>query len=198
MVELLAVMAILAIIAATGGVLFFSGRAPGIRMQAAVAEAGSLFNQARALAQARNSTARVLVSRDADDPEKYLRYMVVVVRVPGETEEDPTTWQPVGNGVYLPAGIVHVPQSEHSLMWNAVSRQDDEKGGTPWVPYVYSSSGHGGRGPFLLMAGTLTSDEKVMIKDGAIIDGFLVRGNGYLTYFEHADQVKQFLEQLEQ
>jgi prepilin-type N-terminal cleavage/methylation domain-containing protein len=197
MVELLAVMAVMAIVAATGGVLFFSGPAPGIRMQAGVAEAGALFNQARALAQARGSTARVLVSRDPEDAEKYLRYMLVVVRVPGETAEEPTTWQPVGNGVYLPQGIFHVPASAASLLWNPVSREDDEKAGSPWASYVFSASGHGGGRPFLLMAGVKAPDRKVKIPEGANVDGFLVRRNGYLTYFENADQVKQFLEQLE-
>lgn len=196
-VELIAVMAILAAVATIAGSLFFSGSSPSLRMQAGVAEAGALFNQARALAQARHAPVRVLISRDDDDPKKNGRYMVVTVLEDSELKQpdEPLRWQPAGNGIYLPQGIFHAPLSEHILRWDPVSRLDDETNGQPWTSYSFGSSGHGRGGPFLLIAGARPPDGGMTMTDVASIDGFLIRRNGSLTFFENADQVKQFLEQ---
>ncbi|MCX6951197.1 MAG: hypothetical protein NTV51_03295 [Verrucomicrobia bacterium] len=76
---------------------------------------GTLVGQARAQAAVNQTDARVVIynTRNATDPEKYLRVLQVFISVPvGNT----TDWQAVGDPVYLPRGVFVVPPVTNGLL----------------------------------------------------------------------------------
>lgn len=62
---------------------------------------------ARAQAILAGQPARLIINYDEADPDRFLRYLGIVVR----DKEDPANWQAVDRGAYLPQGVYLVPQA---------------------------------------------------------------------------------------
>lgn len=109
LVELLAVIAIIGIMAAIIGVSLKP--AEGRNLKSAQASAMSMFQAARTVASMRRTEARVIIFKDGngvDAESKFLRYMGVVY-----WEKDPDgvsgKWVAANSGVYLPQGTYYIP-----------------------------------------------------------------------------------------
>ncbi len=71
----------------------------------------------------------LIVNYDKDDPDKFLRYVGVLV----EQEYDSTNWEAAHSGIYLPEGVYFVPQPVAPLtdgfafdsVWPAVGADPD-------------------------------------------------------------------------
>ncbi|GHC00107.1 hypothetical protein GCM10007047_15440 [Cerasicoccus arenae] len=105
LVELLAVVAIIGIMAAIIGVSLKPNE--GSSLRAAQSAATGVFQAARTVASMRRTEARVIIyagGDGADQEAKYLRYMGVVY-----WDEENSEWVGANSGVYLPAGTYYIP-----------------------------------------------------------------------------------------
>lgn len=99
--ELLAVVALMAAVVAVVAA-GLRGAGMGAARDAAVALLGSRVAAARQLATARGEPARLLIHADPADPERYLRYVVVVV-------PDGAGWRAHDGGSFLPGRVIVLP-----------------------------------------------------------------------------------------
>ncbi|WP_309384220.1 prepilin-type N-terminal cleavage/methylation domain-containing protein [Cerasicoccus frondis] len=111
LVELLAVIAIIAVMAAIIGVSLPDNSSANLKSGQSAAI--GMFQAARTVASMRRTEARVIIYADSDTSEpdaekKFLRYMGVVYW--GDPDEDGTyDWVAANSGVYLPAGVYYIP-----------------------------------------------------------------------------------------
>ena len=108
LVELLTVIAIIAIMGGIIG-LSFSGGGSMAALGSSQRLATSTFQLARLTAQSKQSEAKVLIYAEQNpagdtDPAKYLRYMMVVYR-----DSASNRWVAAGEGTYLPKGVYFLP-----------------------------------------------------------------------------------------
>lgn len=106
LIELVVVLSIMVILATLGIVGYQSSFPPGV-ISAARNEIHGMLRFARQQAIVRGTNALLIVNYDKDDPDKFLRYVGVMV----EDGIDSGNWLPAHSGVYLPEGIYFVPQS---------------------------------------------------------------------------------------
>jgi prepilin-type N-terminal cleavage/methylation domain-containing protein len=100
LVELIVVMALIALFAVAAGIALRGGNeAPGLR--AAEATVAGYFERARAEAVLRRQTVRVLLRDAPGHREDHLRHLGAVV----ETARGSGLWRALDEGVRLPAGI---------------------------------------------------------------------------------------------
>jgi prepilin-type N-terminal cleavage/methylation domain-containing protein len=104
LLELLAVIALMALLLGTLGVAL---RRPGeaVALQAAQGTVASLCGAARARAALTGLNTRLVIAADPADAECHLRYLQIV-------QEDPATpghWLAEGSGFWLPRGAYIVP-----------------------------------------------------------------------------------------
>jgi type II secretory pathway pseudopilin PulG len=104
LLELLAVVALMALLLGTLGV---SLRRPGeaVALQAAQGTIASLCGAARARATLTGANTRLAIAADPGDAECHLRYLQIV----GEDPADPGHWLADGGGFWLPTGAYVVP-----------------------------------------------------------------------------------------
>lgn len=112
LVELLTVIAIIAIMAAIIGVSVQPTE--GSSLRAAQSAAQSMFQAARTVASMRRTEARVIIYKDGqgvDRDAKFLRYMGVVYWGDPNPDDgsDDYQWLPANSGMYLPQGVYYIP-----------------------------------------------------------------------------------------
>jgi len=109
LVELLAVMTIIAILLSLASVGVSNiGKGQGVTSGLSLAE--GLLSQARSLAINNNATARLIIHNDLNDaiPEeskRYRRMMMVVFKVLDEEGSEVDEWIRAGNPVFLPDSV---------------------------------------------------------------------------------------------
>ncbi|MEM9227115.1 MAG: prepilin-type N-terminal cleavage/methylation domain-containing protein [Verrucomicrobiota bacterium] len=111
LVELLAVIGIIAILAVVVGVTAGGGGDSGMVLGNGQRMAASLFQSARANAVSKLTDAQVLIYADGADDAKYLRFMQVVYFYLDPDPNGQDRWIAAGPGVYLPKGVYFVPPS---------------------------------------------------------------------------------------
>ncbi|MGH8018912.1 MAG: pilus assembly FimT family protein [Opitutaceae bacterium] len=114
LIELLAVMSIIAVMAGLIGYLLRGRGTESYGLQTAQNTIASLLTLARGQAAVSGEIGALFVSTDSDNPERYLRYIVAAVWDP-TTKLDPDSeeqgvWHPVSEGVTLPTGCYLLPQ----------------------------------------------------------------------------------------
>lgn len=144
LIELLAVVAIMAVLAGIIGYAVVAGGSA--TAPAAQRTLGSMLNSARNTALLRRAPAYLLIYSEGNtasstDPEKVFRYMGVIYGTNGTDSNsdgrlDPNeyTYVAVGDGVYLPKGVYFVPpstESRVSLASNAPGKPADVSGSWP-------------------------------------------------------------------
>ncbi|WP_269541846.1 type II secretion system protein [Cerasicoccus fimbriatus] len=118
LVELLAVIAIVAVMAAIIGVSVPNNS--GVNMKSGQSSAMGMFQAARTVASMRRTEARVIIfadqpnGTDTDREKKFLRYMGVVY-----WDEDTNAWVPANAGVYLPQNVFYVPDGAAGSLMKA-------------------------------------------------------------------------------
>lgn len=125
LVELLVVMAIIAIMLTLGStVLRDSGT--GRTLDSGVALVTQLIREARATAMGNDTYTRVVIATDPNDTGKdsrHLRYLVVQKLNRSEKNYDGTStstsgdWVSTSSGVLLPPGVYFSPYYSHALKW---------------------------------------------------------------------------------
>jgi len=119
LVELLTVVAIIAIMAAVIGVM--NQPTEGSSLRAAQSAATSMFQAARTVASMRRTEARLIIYKDGngeDRDNKFLRYMGVVYwgdPTPDDGSDD-YQWLPANSGMYLPSGVYYIPDGSVGTM----------------------------------------------------------------------------------
>ncbi len=105
LVELLAVIGIIAIMGGIIG-LSFSGGGSMASLGSGQRLASSTFQLARLTAQGKHTNSKVLIYADNADPSKTWRYMMVVYEDP----DTPGRWIAASEGTYLPKGVYFIPE----------------------------------------------------------------------------------------
>lgn len=111
LVELLVVMAIIAII--SGFVITAVSGDDGVQaLNSGVSRANGVFSLARSAAIQRKTPTRVLIHADPADPERFLRYMMILY---WNDAANPPAWEAYAEGETLPRGVAFSPGlSSHS------------------------------------------------------------------------------------
>ncbi len=125
LLELLVVIAVMAILLGFIGINLTGGGAAGLG--AAQRTLGTLLLQTRIQAIMTGSEARLLVYNDPEVEERFHRFIRVVVQKDG-------VWTPVDDGVYLPDGVYLVPNQERFDALAILGDDDswDEDGYSEW------------------------------------------------------------------
>jgi type II secretory pathway pseudopilin PulG len=119
MIELMIVIGLIIVLVA--GLSLSLGDTAGNSLSSAQNQLASLVGSARAQAAVNQTEARLYLYATrppGGDSEKYLRLLQVFVANP---EGQTTTWQAVGNPVYLPRGVYVVPTATAGLLSTGVS-----------------------------------------------------------------------------
>lgn len=111
LVELLAVIGIIAILSVVVGLTAGGGGDSAMVLGNGQRMAASIFQSARANAVSKMTDARVLIYADGEDDAKYLRFMQVAYLYEDPDPSGQDRWVAAGPGVYLPKGIYFVPPS---------------------------------------------------------------------------------------
>lgn len=98
LLELLVVMAVMGIMIGLVGFSFIGSGGGQIGQGQRLLL--SLLHQVKTLAVSSGKEARLIVSADPTDEEKYLRYMEIVLE--GDNNDTPQSWVGQGSGIYLP------------------------------------------------------------------------------------------------
>lgn len=192
MVELMAVIAIISIMAVIIGVGLGGGN-ESVALGNAQRISSSIFQSARSIALLRQTNARVIIYADQGaqtDPRKFLRYMGVVYDDP----ETPNTvdWIPANQGTYLPEGVFYIPpgantttgltdatSSTDPILASKFNEQSEIGGANPfsvsfpvtggtaeqfyWYEFDDKGMSNNPGGTFVLNAGRVISDNPIEI-----------------------------------
>lgn len=99
LIELLAVMSLIALFVGVLGYAFLRGGTSTVGLQGAQSTISSLVTLVRGQAAISGQNAALFVHADSSNPNRYLRFVVPAVWNPGTS-----TWSPLTDGYYLPAG----------------------------------------------------------------------------------------------
>lgn len=206
LVELLVVILIISLLLTLGAGIMknISG---GNSLGSAVATTEALFDEARAIAVGKGTTAKVLV--DIDDPQNednYLRRIVVVYQElnpqTGEPEQD--KWAVASRGLTLPEKIYFSQEFSKKDPDNSGAKLDEFTLSATkplfdgkYLEYVFNSEGicttasKGGVG-FVLGSGVRPMGQAPRVTGEAKRDfgGFVVWRNGRTSLFRDNDQIK--------
>ncbi len=128
LVEMLAVISIIALMAGLFGYVFIGGGTAV--MPAAQRSLSSMVNFARITAMQERTTAYFIIYRGSTggtDPEKYLKYMGVVYEEKDELGEPTGNFFPANEGAYLPGDIFFIPSdlgTNDTMRSVQISQQD--------------------------------------------------------------------------
>ena len=118
LVELLAVMAIIAILLSLASVgISRIGKGQGVTAGLAIGE--GMLAQARTLAMNQNAPARLIIHGDLNDAdpiqrERYRRMMMVVYQTTDEEGRVIPEWKRAGSPTFLPQGVYYSPEFDLS------------------------------------------------------------------------------------
>ena len=108
MLELLVVLAVMGVMMGLIGFSLSGGGSNEIGV--AQRELLGMIHKARTQAALTGQETRLLVSNEAEDKEKYHRYIEIVYRDENQTD----SWKVAGDGKFLTKGVYFVPSSENS------------------------------------------------------------------------------------
>jgi len=199
LVELLTVIAIVAILAAVSSTAFNSiGRGQGADGASTVASSLALGARVEAMKKGRGALLAIDATYDADNPERYLRRFVLFggVETNGEVR-----YEVAGKPLTLPQGVNFLPEysdgyTTNQLDLQAIEPQATNNGSHNWLVYEFSGSGHlvaPATGDSRLVFGPAITDGSgnVDIPDSMAAKrrGFLLRNNGRPAFFETTNQM---------
>ncbi len=211
MVELLVVMALIAIL--SGFVLTsISGRDEAQSLDAAVTKATSFFDLARSAAISRHTSTRVLFHYNPAEPERYLRYGIVVFEDPdaGAATE---RWKVLAEGEFLPLGVYLSPQhiassnaaSPQSVTWtlhwdtllgqSAMSAPSAASPGPQsWIVFEFLANGNAAR-PMsrAVFANGIVNGSDLNVPNPNNVAGFAVFRSGQTLGFQDIRQIQEGL-----
>ena len=210
MVEILAVIAVIAIlmsVAAVGIQKMDAGQATGTA--AAVSEA--IFDEARSAAVGRGTRARVVIHNDSspDRRDRYLRYMAVCVEI---DDGGSPTWEFASRGTTLPSGVFYDQEATDAATatvpdigtYGTMSITLPGRRNDPVECIYYEFNGEGlcvdggesnettGKSPgaaFVLTGGVLPPNEDTPRVKGNNRVGFVVWRNGRSSIFRNPNHI---------
>ncbi|MBK73649.1 MAG: hypothetical protein CMO76_09440 [Verrucomicrobiales bacterium] len=195
LVELLAVMSIIAILLSLASVgISRIGKGQGVTAGLAIGE--GLLAQARILAMNNNAPARLIIHGDLNDSdpiqrERYRRMMMVVHQTTDDEGRINTTWRRVGSPTFLPQGVYYSPEmSSADMRLGGVLPEDrhqlTNQAADTWQCHFYEFNGQGvcttpGAG-FVVVNGARPSGAAQPMLGGKLdLGGFVVLKNGGTT-----------------
>ncbi|HAN82541.1 MAG TPA: hypothetical protein DCQ59_04935 [Verrucomicrobiales bacterium] len=195
LVELLAVMSIIAILLSLASVgISRIGKGQGVTAGLAIGE--GLLAQARILAMNNNAPARLIIHGDLNDSdpiqrERYRRMMMVVHQTTDDEGRINPTWKRVGSPTFLPQGVYYSPEmSSADMRLGGVLPEDrhqlTNQAADTWQCHFYEFNGQGvcttpGAG-FVVVNGARPSGAAQPMLGGKLdLGGFVVLKNGGTT-----------------
>lgn len=165
LIEILSVVAIIAIMAGIIGYALRGRGSDSYGLQSAQATVASLLTLARDKAALTGRDAAVFVHVDTDNAQRYLRFLIPVVR-----NEADTDWEAFDAGVYLPQGCYVVSQTapsggaiESGATWTNI--RSSALGTTATEDFDHGS-GESYRGVAFTPRGTAINSGKVVMATG--------------------------------
>lgn len=194
LVELLAVIALLAGFAAAAGLAL---RHPGesVALQSAQGMVAGLLNAARGRAALTGQNARLVVSADSGESRDFLRWLQVVHEDPAA----PGDWLATDGGIQLPRGINVVPPSVAAVPGNpfwpssrrstafassaqAMTINGSSAGAFYHVQFTPRGTTSGGK--VVLTAGRFDTETSLVFDNPDNVRGLLLRPTGALTLLD--------------
>ena len=136
--ELLVVLAVIAIFVGVFATAIRPGN-PSVAVQGAQSQLAGLLTQTRGVAILRNAPARLIVNVDADDRDRYLRFLGIVYQDP----DNPGNWLAATDGITLPGGAYVVtpsPNVAEDVSWNANAVSRFSTGSPFSIPYLSTTA----------------------------------------------------------
>lgn len=185
LIELLVVVAIIAVMAAAGSVALSSGSRS---LSGATSTASTLFGLARTEAIMRRVPTRVIVDTafDPEKPENYLRRLAVVVR-----NETNTGWEQVSRWTPLPGQAFYNQDASRKHDSEQISGLMGGAGDGPYEFFEFSPSGQAKeRAQFVLSRGTLEGGAFQEIGSDSRV-GFYLHRMGKPTFFRDPSEIPE-------
>ena len=195
LVELLAVMSIIAILLSLASVgISRIGKGQGVTAGLAIGE--GLLAQARILAMNNNAPARLIIHGDLNDSdpiqrERYRRMMMVVHQTTDDEGRINPTWKRVGSPTFLPQGVYYSPEmSSADMRLGGVLPEDrhqlTNQAADTWQCHFYEFNGQGvcttpGAGFVVVNGARPCGAAQPMLGGKLDLGGFVVLKNGGTT-----------------
>ena len=195
LVELLAVMAIIAILLSLASVgISRIGKGQGVTAGLAIGE--GLLAQARILAMNQNAPARLIIHGDLNDSdpiqrERYRRMMMVVYQTTDDEGRIIPEWIRAGSPTFLPQGVYYRPEmSSADMRLRGVLPEDrhqlTNQAADTWQCHFYELNGQGvcttpGAGFVVVNAARPSGAAQPMLGGKLDLGGFVVLKNGGTT-----------------
>jgi prepilin-type N-terminal cleavage/methylation domain-containing protein len=203
LVELLAVMAIIAILLSLASVgISRIGKGQGVTAGLAIGE--GLLAQARILAMNQNAPARLIIHGDLNDAdpirrENYRRMMMVVYQTTDDEGRIEAEWKRAGSPTLLPPGVYYSPELSKADMRVGGALPEEKhqltsRGSDTRQCHFYEFNGQGvcttpGAG-FVVVNGARPSGAKQPLLGGKMdLGGFVVLKNGGTTMIRDITQL---------
>lgn len=169
LVEVMVVVAIVALLLAIAGTML--GRNDtGTATRSAARDLRLVVESAQARALSSGNEVAVLVANDSSDPDRFLRFVLVVERADVSANGTGGTWQALGNGIFLPASAFYYPQVSHNETF--------ESDGASFSPFGTASALKGYNNPSKWIGLTFNSQGQPMVRGGNAGNPFMIVGTG--------------------
>lgn len=195
LVELLAVMTIIAILLSLASVgINKIGKGQGVTAGLAIGE--GLLSQARSLAMNQNTRARLIIHSDLNDSdpeerERYRRMMMVVYKELDENGREKQEWTRAGSPTFLPDSVYFSPDLSRADMRNGGVLQTETHQLSSQVSdvhqcYYFEFNGQGicstpGAGFILKHGARPSGQERPITGRSKDVGGFVILKNGGTT-----------------
>ena len=200
-IEILVVVGVILVVAAILGVALSGGDASvGIRTGERIA--AGYVQAVRAQAVLKQTTARLIISKEVDHRDRYLRYLGVVYRDPSTPGEN--IWIAADDGTYLPRGVYfHASMSSRDggggspgTMVLEFPRRDGAAAGTgeEWYYYQFESGGiteENAGGKFVLAVGMVADVSGVIEFRDETAGGFILHRLGGISLAQDPADLKE-------
>ncbi len=203
LVELLAVMAIIAILLSLASVgISRIGKGQGVTAGLAIGE--GMLAQARTLAMNQNAPARLIIHGDLNDAdpiqrERYRRMMMVVFQTTDEEGRIIPEWQRAGSPTFLPQGVYYSPEfSRADMRVGGILPQDrhqlSNQPADTWQCHYYEFNGQGvcttpGAGFVVVNGARPNGAQQPLLGGRRDLGGFVVLKNGGTTMIRDIEQL---------
>ena len=203
LVELLAVMAIIAILLSLASVgISRIGKGQGVTAGLAIGE--GMLAQARTLAINQNAPARLIIHGDLNDGdpiqrERYRRMMMVVFQTTDEEGRIIPEWQRAGSPTFLPQGVYYSPEfSRADMRIGGILPQDrhqlSNQPSDTWQCHFYEFNGQGvctrpGAGFVVVNGARPNGAQQPLLGGRRDLGGFVVLKNGGTTMIRDIEQL---------
>jgi len=203
LVEMLVVITIIGVLLTVGALgLRNISKSSGVSAGVPLAEA--VFAEARGVSAGNGGSARVLISADPDDEERYLSYMMVAYR------SDDDKWVASGRGIYLPKGVYFsqdfsrldhsaetgdIPSESVDIYSSEGSADKNNNLSGEYFYYQFNSEGNAADAGASFIMGTGNKPKGVdnpRVSGGsgvANFGGFMIWKKGTTSLFRHPDQM---------